>query len=217
MSSCCAGVCGTIARHFDAAVAEADWKRYAAKGPNPTTRRLRDGVVRTGTGQTVLDVGAGIAAASFELLAAGYSTAIAVDAAPAYVTVARRAIQARGLTTRLTVVEGDFVAMGASLPAADAVILDRVVCCYPHFRPLLEQALERSSRVFAFSYPRDRWIGRVVGALVNLRRAATRNTFRTVVHSAAAMEQLIVAHGFYRASRSGTVAWCVDVYVRGAP
>jgi magnesium-protoporphyrin O-methyltransferase len=172
--------------------------------------------VRAGTGQTLLDVGAGIGAASFELLAAGFSTACTVEAAPAYVAVSRREAEIRGLASRMTLLEGDFVATAATVPAADAVVMDRVVCCYPHFRPLLEQALKRSNRLFAFSYPRDRWYVRWVVALDNLRRAATRNAFRAAVHSALAMEQLIVARGFHRASRTGTLAWCVDVYVRGA-
>jgi SAM-dependent methyltransferase len=215
MSSCCASVCGPIAAQFDMPRAEGDVKQYKTKGPNPTTRQLRDGIVRAGAGQTVLDVGAGIGAASFELLAAGFATAFTVDASPAYVAVARREAQARGLAGRMTILEGDFLAASATVPAADAVVMDRVVCCYPDYRPLLEQALQRGNRLFAFSYPRDRWYVRLVVALENLWRAVTRNAFRAVVHSATAMEDLILANGFRRASRTGTLAWCVDVYLRG--
>ena len=216
MSSCGPGLCGSIARHFDTKLAKGDLKRYKAKGPNPTTSQLRDGIVRAGAGRTVLDVGAGIGAASFELLAAGFATAYTIDAAPAYVAVAKREAQGRGLASRMTMLEGDFLATAATVPAADAVVMDRVVCCYPHFRPLLEQALKRSNRLFAFSYPRDRWYVRLVVALDNLRRAAMRNAFRTAVHSATAMEEIILANGFHLAGRTGTLAWCVDVYVRGA-
>jgi SAM-dependent methyltransferase len=214
MSSCCAGVCSSIAAQFDATRAEGDLKQYKTKGPNPTTRQLRDGIIRAGAGQTVLDVGAGIGAASLELLAAGFSTAFIVDASPAYVAVARREAHVRGLASRMTILEGDFLAI-ATVPAADAVVMDRVVCCYPDYRALLEQALKRGTHLFAFSYPRDRWYVRLVVALDNLRRAATRNAFRAVVHSATAMQELILAHGFQRASRTGTLAWCVDVYRRG--
>jgi SAM-dependent methyltransferase len=215
MSNCCAGSCGPISAQFDATRAEADLELYRRKGPNPTTRQLRDGIVQAGAGQTVLDVGAGIGAASLELLVAGFSTSVTVDASPAYVAVARREAQARGLAARMTILEGDFVTTAATLPAADAVVMDRVICCYPYFRPLLEAALKHSNRLFALSYPRDRWYVRLVVALDNLRRAVTRNAFRVVVHPGVAIEELILAHGFQRASRTGTLAWCVDVYQRG--
>jgi len=116
------------------------------------------------------------------------------------------------LAARMTIIEGDFVTTAATLPSADAVVLDRVVCCYPHFRTLLEAAVSRSNRLLALSYPRDRWYVRLVVSLLNLRQVVTRKAFRVVVHSGAAMEEIILAHGFERASRTGTPVWCVDVY-----
>ena len=214
MSTCCSGFCASISRQFDAVVAEGDLKRYRTKGPNPTTRMLRDGIVRAGAGQSLLDVGAGIGALSFELLAAGFDTAVALDAAPAYVAPARREVAARGLGNRMTVVEADFVATAEAAAPADVVVMDRVVCCYPDFRPLLERALDRSRHLFAYSYPRDRWYVRIVVALQNVARAAAGKAFRTTLHPAAAMEDLILAHGFHRTSRTGSLVWAVDVYQR---
>jgi magnesium-protoporphyrin O-methyltransferase len=216
MHTCCSGFCGSLRSHFDAVVAEGDLKRYKTKGPNPTTRKLRDGVLLAGVGQSLLDIGAGIGAVSFELLNAGFATAVAVDAAPGYVAVARREAEARGFRQRMTVIEGDFVTIAETVAPADAVILDRVVCCYPEVRPLLEQALRHSRQSFGYSYPRDRWYVRLVVALDNLRRALARNPFRTAVHSVATMEAEIGAHGFLRSHRSLSLVWAVDVYVRGA-
>ena len=108
MSGCCSGFCTSVPRQFDAKVAAGDLKRYLRKGPNPTTRLLRDGVLRAGGGQSLLDIGAGIGALSFELLGAGFGRSIAVDAAPAYVATARAEAGARGLGERLTVLEADF-------------------------------------------------------------------------------------------------------------
>lgn len=212
MNSCCSKSCGPISAQFDTKRAESDLSLYKRKGPNPTTRLLRDGILRAGAGQTVLDVGAGIGAASLELLAAGFSSSVSVDASPAFVAVARREAHARGLAARMDIREGDFVTTAAELPSADAVVLDRVVCCYPHFRPILEAAVTRSNRLLACSYPRDRWYVRLMVAFENLPRVLARKTFRVVVHSGAAMEELIVAHGFERVSRTGTLEWCVDVY-----
>jgi len=214
MINCCAGACGAIATQFDTARAEGDLRQYTARGPDPTTRLLRDGVLRAGGGRTLLDVGAGIGAATLELLAAGFSTATTVDASPAFVGVARREAEARGLSSRVTILEGDFIGSAEEVPAADVVIMDRVVCCYPQYAPLLQQALKHSDHLFAYAYPRDRWYVRLAMAWENSYRALRRNPFRAFVHSTRAMEDIIHAHGFQRESRTGTLAWCVDVYRR---
>jgi hypothetical protein len=75
MSTCCSGFCSSVSHHFDAAVAEGDLKQYKTKGPNPTTRQLRDGIPLAGAGQSLLDISAGIGAASLELLKAGFDVA----------------------------------------------------------------------------------------------------------------------------------------------
>ena len=216
MSDCCAGFCGSVTRQFSARVAAGDLKRYLSKGPNPTTRLLRDGVLRAGGGQSLLDIGAGIGALSFELLGAGFTHSLAVDASPAYVATARAEAGARGLDDRLEVLEADFTRLAEPREHADVVVMDRVVCCYPEFRPLLERALRSGRRLFAYSYPRDRWYVRLAVELENVARATLRNPFRAVVHSAQAMEACIKGEGYARISRSETLSWAVDVYVRDA-
>src|SRR5437879_13657233 len=71
MSSCCSSFFSANQRQFSDAVARRDLARYRRRGPDQTTRLLRDAIVGAGQGKTVLDVGAGIGALSFELLAAG--------------------------------------------------------------------------------------------------------------------------------------------------
>jgi magnesium-protoporphyrin O-methyltransferase len=216
MSGCCSSFCAGVATQFDASVADGDLERYRRKGPNPTTRLLRDGILGAGAGQTLLDVGAGIGALSFELLAAGFARAAAVDASPAYVATARAEAASRGLTDRLTVLEGDFTRLPRPADPTDVVALDRVVCCYPEYRALLETALGGARRLFAYSYPRDRWYVRLVVWIQNAARAALRNRFRTFVHPAAAMDACVTRAGFRLASRTGTFIWAVDVYQRDA-
>ncbi len=216
MSDCCSGFCTSITRQFGATVAAGDLRRYLSKGPNPTTRLLRDAVLRAGGGQSLLDIGAGIGALSFELLGAGFNRSLAVDASPAYVATARAEALARGLDDRLKVLEADFTRLVDPGEPVDVVVMDRVVCCYPEFRPLLERALRSGRRLFAYSYPRDRWYVRLSLWLENVARAAFRNPFRAFVHSAQAMEACITGEGFARVSRSETLSWAVDVYVRGA-
>ena len=214
MSSCCASFFAANQRQFSDAVARRDLKRYRRRGPDQTTRLLRDAILGAGRGGTVLDVGAGIGALSFELLGAGAERVTAVEAAPAYVAAAREEAGRRNISDRLDLVNGDFVSVAGDVMPADVVTMDRVVCCYPAYQPLLEAALHRSRRLLAFSYPRDRWYVRAAVGMQNLSRALFRNPFRGFVHSARGMEALLEQHGFVRLRRRETLKWSADLYAR---
>ena len=214
MSSCCSSFFSANQRQFSDAVARRDLARYRRRGPDQTTRLLRDAIVGAGQGRTILDVGAGIGALSFELLAAGAELVTAVEAAPAYVAAAREEAGRRNVSDRLELVHGDFVSVASEVKPADVVTMDRVVCCYPAFQPLIEAAVRRSRRLLAFSYPRDRWYVRAAVWLQNQTRALFGNPFRGFVHPVRGMEALLERHGFVRLERHETLKWSADLYGR---
>jgi SAM-dependent methyltransferase len=214
VSSCCSSFWAANQGQFSDAIARRDLQRYRTRGPDSTTRLLRDAILKAGNGNTVLDVGAGVGALSFELLAMGAERVTAVEAAPAYLAAAREEATRRNLSARLKVVHGDFVAIAGDIMPADVVTMDRVVCCYPAYEPLLEAALQRCRRLLAFSYPRDLWHVRAAVAIQNLGRALFRNPFRGFVHSEPGMEALLEQHGFIRMQRRETLKWAADLYVR---
>jgi SAM-dependent methyltransferase len=213
---CSCGDYGAAAqRQFTEHIATRDLESYRAKGPGPTTRLLRDGLLQAGqVDGVVLDIGAGVGALTFELLEAGATHAIAVDASPAYIEAASREAARRGCLDAIQFIVDDFLDAASRIPAASCVTLDRVICCYPASRPLLEEALKHAERRFAFSYPRDTWYVRVWNAVLNGKRRLTGNPFRTYIHSAAQMTRVVMDAGFRRVSRRGTFAWSVDVYAR---
>ena len=214
MGSCCSSFCTGAQETFDAKLAEGDLKKYRRRGPNKTTRLLRDGILAIGGGESLIDIGGGIGALSAELLARGFRRSTLVDASPAYQAVARRATRERGLDGRMEFHEGDFVEHAPQLAPADAVVMDRVVCCYPAYEALLDAALAHSRRLFAYAYPQDRWDVRLVIRGENWFQALTRRAFRSYVHPERAMSALIVSRGFRRVSRRKTFVWTADVYER---
>src|SRR3989442_2733149 len=118
MISCCASFFSANQRRFSDAVARRDLTRYRTRGPDRTTRLLRDAILGAGQGRTVLDVGAGIGALSFELLAAGAERVTAVEAAPAYGAAAREEAARRNVSDRRELVHGDFASdAGKGMPA----------------------------------------------------------------------------------------------------
>src|SRR5262247_2086372 len=136
--SCCA-FGDSAERHFDAKKVANELLKYRRKGPGPTTRHLRDGLVSAGIRQgTLLDVGGGLGILSLELLDAGFSAAVVVDASSASLAAASEEAARRGRSESTKFVHGDLIAVADGLARADAVTLDRVVCCYSSYDRLLE-------------------------------------------------------------------------------
>ena len=216
--TCCSTFCASTQRQFSPRLAARQLARYRRKGPDATTRMLRDLLTAPGptspTSRTLLDIGAGIGVLTFELLHAGFEHATAVDASAAFVVAGREEAARQRLVASINWFEGDFIHLAPRLPLADVVTLDRVVCCYPAYEPLLTAALERANRAVGLSYPRDRWYVRAVMALDNGVRRLRRGAFRTFVHAPAGMSALLRASGFQLVGRRTTLAWSVDVYTR---
>jgi len=111
---------------------------------------------------------------------------------------------------------GDFAVIADTLPDADVVTLDRVVCCYPDAEALLRQAAGLARQLLAFNYPRDRWYVRTLIVLENLWLRLTGKEFRAFVHAPERMGAVLEAAGLVRATRRETFVWTLDLYRRGS-
>ncbi|HEX2340926.1 MAG TPA: class I SAM-dependent methyltransferase [Vicinamibacterales bacterium] len=212
--SCC-GFGNTADEHFNADKVAKELAQYRRKGPGPTTRRLRDGLVSAGLREgTLLDIGGGLGILSLELLDAGFSRAVVVEASSAYLAAASEEATRRGRADVAEFMHGDFLAVAGQLGPSSVVTLDRAVCCYPFYEPFLKQALLLARTGFAMSYPRDRWFVRAGIWLENAMRRRSRNPFRTFVHPPSEMMRIIEVAGFKLASRHQTIAWSSDVFVK---
>ena len=212
--SCCSPVAAT-ARHFDEGKVKKELESYRTAGPGPTTRGLLSQLMAVEPmPESVLDIGSGIGAMSLELLEAGVQRAICVDMSPASLSANAEEAERRGVGDRIERVEGDFVAIAATLPEVDLVVLDRVVCCYPDYAALLEQATAKSRRLLALSFPRDRWIVRRWLWIENIWRGLRGNDFRAFVHRPAAISDVLLSRGFTRSRALSTFAWQMELYHR---
>ncbi len=213
MSCCYSSVGASAERQFSEKRATKDLAQYRTKGPGSTARLLLAGIAKAGPLHgRLLDVGSGVGAVSFELLERGLTEAVGVDLSSAYVAAASAEAARRGRTDSVRFVHGDFVGIAGQLLAADIVTLDRVICCYPEYERLLNESVRHADYHFALSYPRDVWYVRTWVGVENLARQLRRNPFRTFVHSASAMEHVILRAGLELVSRSCTRSWCADVY-----
>jgi 2-polyprenyl-3-methyl-5-hydroxy-6-metoxy-1,4-benzoquinol methylase len=212
---CCTGYCAAAAQ-FNHKVAERDLRRYRRRGADATTRLMLAELRRWPLeGRRLLDVGGGIGVISKELAGTGVASATIVEASPAYLEVARREAGSQYGLRPTQFILGDFAVIAGTLPDADVVTLDRVVCCYPDAEALLQQAAGRARQLLAFTYPRDRWYVRTLIVLENFWLRLTGKEFRAFVHQPERMGAVLEAAGLVRATRRETLVWTLDLYCRG--
>jgi hypothetical protein len=215
MACSCCSFGDSAEQHFNADKVAKELALYRRKGPGPTTHRLRDGLVSAGLREgTLLDIGGGLGILSLELLDVGFSRAVVVDASSAYLAAAFEEAMHRGRSTSMEFLHGDFLLVTGTLAPASVVTLDRVVCCYPSYEPLLERAVRLANTGLGISYPRDRWFVRLGIWLENTMRRRKGNPFRAFVHPPSEMMRIIERAGFRLASRRRTPAWSSDVFVK---
>jgi len=212
--ACCTGYCAAETQ-FDGKVAEKDLRRYRRRGADVTTRLLLEELCRQPMeGWRLLDVGGGIGVISAELADTGVASVTMVEASPAYLEIARREVGSRYGSRPTQFILGDFTAIANTLPDADVVTLDRVVCCYPDGEALLREAAGRARQILAFTYPRDRWYVRMMVALENFWRRVTGNKFRAFVHPPKRLDAVLEAAGLVRDAKRKTLVWTLELYRR---
>jgi len=211
--TCCQ--CQGIERLFDRREALRKLHAYARHGPSQTTRLFLDAVKAENIeGATLLDIGGGVGVLQLELLAAGLRSATDVDAATAYLAVAREEAQRRGYGDRVTYRHGDFVALAQEIERADIVTLDRVVCCYHDMPALVGASVARARRLYGLVYPRDAWWTRCYSAVENATFRMRRHPYRSFIHPTRAVDAIVRGAGLERRMLHQGAFWQVVLYAR---
>jgi predicted RNA methylase len=164
-------------------------------------------------GATALEGGAGAGALTVELARRGVSYVAAVDATSIALEYARQLAREYGVSERVEPVVADFADYACSNPA-DLVILDRVVCCYPDWKRLLENAATCARSVITLSYPADRLLWRVAIGTANTGQALLRRRFRMHFHAPTAMLAFLTDSGFQLVARERYWFWELAVMKR---
>lgn len=185
------------------------------KGFEPSQRQLLEGLRRVGfENASVLEIGSGVGHFHMSLLEAGAATATGIDLAPKMIAEAEDWSRQRGLDGRVSYHQGDFMEILPLIEPAEVTVLDKVVCCYPDADGLVHRSLDKTRRVYALTYPRDRRLVRLGVALGALLMRLIGSSFRPYAHSPPMIEKWITARGFYKRYENTTFVWLSQVYVK---
>lgn len=213
--------CEGIETQFSQAEARRMLRKFRRRGPDATTRLLIDAVRRAVDDARVdsgalLDIGAGVGAIHHELLDGRIARAVHLDASTAHLGVAREETERRGHSDRVEFIHGDFVALADTVPAADVVTLDRVICCYHDMERLVRRSAEKARLFYGAVYPRAVGWMRIGIVVINVMQRVKRSPFRVYLHSPAAIDAVLRSAGLSRRSARKTLGWEVVIYERAA-
>ncbi len=190
-------------------------KRFERKGFEPSQKNLIAGLEQVGLENAdVLEIGSGVGYLHQSLLHKGAASAVGIDLAPDMIHEARRWAHEQGLSARTRYLIGDFLTLQDEIPEADVTVLDKVVCCYPDAQGLVQGSLAKTRRVYALTYPRDRWYTHLGAWCGTVFMRILRSDFRPYVHDPVQVEAWISAQGFAKRYEVRGLIWLTQVYAR---
>jgi magnesium-protoporphyrin O-methyltransferase len=190
-------------------------KRYRTRGLDKTSLRMVAFLEARGIeGASVLEIGGGVGEIQIELLKRGARRTVNLELSPAYEREAAALLAESRLADRVERRLHDIAVAPDAVAPADAVVLHRVVCCYPDYERLLGAAADRAARLLVFSYPRRNPVSRLVVAAQNLAFRATRKEFRTYAHPPTEMLDVLRARGLAPAYADRRLIWAVTGVAR---
>lgn len=207
--------CEGIEKLFDESVAKDELEDYRANGPANETRLLLDALKSSPIkGLTLLDIGGGVGAIQHDLLRAGVSSAVNIDASQSYLEAAQQEAARLGYADQVTYLHGDFVDLAEDIAPADIVTLDRVICCYHDMPALVGASSARARRFYGLIFPRDSWLHRIGFKVENLFIRLQRNPMRVFTHRTDDVDAVVRGNGLKRRYYRKTLVWQVMVYER---
>ncbi len=171
--------------------AHAEARRYRRRGLDRTSRRIAELLKQQDiVGRTLLEVGGGIGAIQIELLKAGITRAVNT-----------------GLEDRVERRVMDFAEATSEVEAADVVIMNRVICCYPDMPKLAGAAAGHTREVLMVSFPKERWWTRALIRLADLGLRVARQQFQIFLHPPDKILATAERHGLKAVSTQTSFFW----------
>ncbi len=183
-------------------------KRYRTKGLDGEQERIAGFL---GTPASVLEIGGGVGAIAVEL-AQGGADATLVEVVPSYEPVARELAGERGVELDFRL--ADLVADPGAAAPADAVALNKVVCCTPDGVRLVGVAARLARSRLALSFPRETRPARLFARVQNVVFRLLRRRFRVYLHPRAELVAAAEAAGLRLAYEHVGLVWRVAGFER---
>jgi O-methyltransferase domain len=211
------GDCCSLPRGYDKLFGEKaarrNLKQYRRKGLDDVGKQIVEFLRGRGVeGLTILEIGGGIGALESELLKAGASKAVNAELSPAYAPFARELWQEAGVDERAEYRIGDVTQN--RVDPADAVVMHKVVCCYPDADALVGAAAERTGRYLLMSFPRERRLTRIGFGGLNVLARMFRWEYRSFIHPMTTISRAAERHKLRLVHSDRGLVWQIAAFER---
>ena len=191
-------------------------ERYKNKGLSRSSKLLLRFILDNGVrDRSVLDLGCGAGGLSLELLKEGAGKAVGFDLSPKMIGAATELARADGFESRAKFQLGNGAT--SELPESDIVVMDKVLCCYSEWKPLLKNAIEATRVMIGFTVPRDAALTklpfRLALKVVNYFQRRKGGVL-FYLHPLGTIDKTLRESGFNRRKRQGSRFWLVFLYSR---
>jgi len=163
-------------------------------------------------GMHLLDIGAGIGVVSIELRHSGISEITHNDMSSAYLNVFKNEFGERLKGIKINSLQGDFVEISDKIESADIVVLDKSICCYPHYSELVNVSASKAKTWYAYVIPRDTWWVKLVHYFMQLPKSFKSDSFRSFVYPVDKVEKIVLEHGFAKFTQVHRREWLIAVF-----
>jgi 2-polyprenyl-3-methyl-5-hydroxy-6-metoxy-1,4-benzoquinol methylase len=198
---------------FGERTAKRDLRRYRRRGLDGTAEALVDFLRGRGVGGLrILEIGGGVGALEAELLQMGAAHAVNVEMSPAYEPYARELWRESGVEERAEYRVGDVTKNGVA--SADAVVMHKVVCCYPDADALVGAAAVRTGRYLVLSFPRERRLTRIGFGGLNLLARILRWEYRSFIHPVSTISRAAERHELRLVHSDRSLVWQIAAFER---
>ncbi len=218
MCPCCSGSenVNDLDNFFDERYQFRAAEKYPKRGLDPKSQALIDWVVPKLDGaQTMMEVGCGGGMVHQDLLRnQKISHAIGIDVSSAGIKAATQNAEKFGLTEQIDYYQVDFAQNAEQFEPADFVVMDRVICCYPHLDLLLGQAAQKASKYLAISFPVENVFSKL--AIWGFTRCLKLigQTYHPYLHGHAAIQKTAEQAGMRLVHRDRRTIWTMMVFER---
>ena len=198
---------------FDKKTADKKYRQYLKKGPSRVTSKIIQQLEKqTIEGTTMIDVGGGIGALQWWFLANGGTKTTDIDASTGYLQQARNHAEENGWSAKASFVTGDCTEAYDQLDQPDYITLDKVVCCYPNYKEILESTCDKSEGYVSLSYPMDGFVSETINWFSAMFLKLKNNSFQPYVHPVSEIRKVFNQKGYKRVAHQLAFPWHVETY-----
>jgi SAM-dependent methyltransferase len=193
--------------------------RYKRKGLSPSSKKLLHLILQKGLqGKTATDLGCGTGGFSIELLKNGAENIVGFDLSSQMIESANHLALSNNFDKRTKFQVGN--AATVEIPHSDIIIMDKVLCCYSDWKPLLNNAITSDPSSIGFIVPRDEGVAKLpfrLGVRIANYFQKRKGRILFYLHPLNLVDRTLYDAGFSQRKKQRSRLWLVFLYSRPEP